>query len=474
MSLYNYISLKSIIFIISVLSSFIHFFIASIIVIRIGNGYTSFRLRNLAFSILCIAFLYTTPQFIIEYLFYAPSRIDTCVESILLFPIPIYVFLYYWFFRYIVRLPAGAIAESIETLFTVQYIILLLFRAFSGIGSSLTPEKTEQILILIDELSMLAVFILTFFTFLIMARFPRQKKHVKTSPDFTNSKPTRSLPRLFVHVTSDYLLAVTFSNLVLGHRLSYHGLNSTLVYALLITIFIYREVESAHRRKLDAFKENEAVTHEYIVSLLDAGNELRGIRHDWNNILQTYDGFLSTHDITGLQKYHRNVCEQTADMNGSFDLISSLKNRKAIYIILKFKIQKARQLQLNLEVTQLNILADIEMNDTDLCRILGNLLDNAIEAASMTSSKKIIIRCTYTKDQYIKLEIINSSPEITCLETICHSGTSSKENHSGLGLYTVQRLLNIYPDCYMLTDYHHGDFSTCLILRSLPMPPHSK
>ena len=89
-------------------------------------------------------------------------------------------------------------------------------------------------------------------------------------------------------------------------------------------------------------------------------------------------------------------------------------------------------------------LSSLHMNVYEFTRILGILLDNAIEA-SATSNEKII-NLTFRNDirtsrQLVIIENTYSNKDVNT-ENIFEKGISSKDNHTGLGLWTVKKILS--------------------------------
>lgn len=74
-----------------------------------------------------------------------------------------------------------------------------------------------------------------------------------------------------------------------------------------------------------------------------------------------------------------------------------------------------------------------------VCKILGILIDNAIEAASVTEEKSLLIDIYYDDDLIIYIE--NSFKEIGNIEEIYKKGYSSKGKNRGLGLYIVSKII---------------------------------
>ena len=83
------------------------------------------------------------------------------------------------------------------------------------------------------------------------------------------------------------------------------------------------------------------------------------------------------------------------------------------------------------------------MNVYEFARILGILLDNAIEASSECEEK--IINVTFREDfknnrQLIIVENTYNNKNVDTEKIFC-KGISGKENHTGLGLWEVRNIL---------------------------------
>ncbi len=80
----------------------------------------------------------------------------------------------------------------------------------------------------------------------------------------------------------------------------------------------------------------------------------------------------------------------------------------------------------------------------EFARILGILLDNAIEAAEVSKEKIIHISFRYDSKNnrnLISIENSYSNKEVDT-ENIFKKGISEKENHTGLGLWEVRKIIS--------------------------------
>ena len=103
-------------------------------------------------------------------------------------------------------------------------------------------------------------------------------------------------------------------------------------------------------------------------------------------------------------------------------------------------------------ITVINNRIAVFINDTDICSIIGNLWDNAIEGCERAySNKKNILFKTYVNKTWFILELTNTSPDMmgTNLKTTKIGGSH------GLGIKTIQKILDDhYSGIYEYTTTH--------------------
>ena len=115
-----------------------------------------------------------------------------------------------------------------------------------------------------------------------------------------------------------------------------------------------------------------------------------------------------------------------------------------IYNLLCNKFDRCKSLDIEITFETMLNFKDIKMDTYELSRILGILLDNSIEAAS-NSNEKLIYVCFRDEPNNHRhcISIENSYENKNVkIDSIFTKNQTDKENHSGLGLYEVSRLLN--------------------------------
>ena len=140
--------------------------------------------------------------------------------------------------------------------------------------------------------------------------------------------------------------------------------------------------------------------------------------------------------------------------------ISSIGNRD-IDSLLNYKIQKAEQVLSAVE-SDIHVPMELMPKSFDINVILGNLLDNAIEAAQGSRRKwmKLVLRA----DRGVFLiHIANSCAGPPKRKAGRFLSTKENAVEHGIGLQNVKRLIREYSG-YLHQEYENGIYITTVIL----------
>ena len=185
-------------------------------------------------------------------------------------------------------------------------------------------------------------------------------------------------------------------------------------------------------------------------------NNIRAFKHDFSNIITAFGGYLYANDLNGLKKYYDKILDECHINNNLSTLNPEIINNAAIYNILATKYYRADELNINIDLQVFINLNDLKMNIYDFSRILGILLDNAIEAASKCDNKivKIDIRDIKPKKcQILTIEntYLDKNIDLNNLfEKGYTSKTEDKENH-GIGLWQVSKIIKKHQNVLLDT-----------------------
>ena len=214
-----------------------------------------------------------------------------------------------------------------------------------------------------------------------------------------------------------------------------------------LIVYFYMSIQSVIRiTKLEELDEKIHNLETYNKTLSIMYDSIRGFRHDFTNFVQALNGYVQTNDIEGIKQMSKSLIKECKEVNNMGILDPKVINNSAVYSIITNKYYLAEQYGVSMEIEIMIDFKDLNISTYELCRILGILLDNAIEAARECKEKIINIRFIKDKRANRNLIIIeNSYNNINVdLDKIYEKGYSTKtenlEEH-GLGLWTVRKIL---------------------------------
>ena len=167
-------------------------------------------------------------------------------------------------------------------------------------------------------------------------------------------------------------------------------------------------------------------------------DEVRRVKHDMKNNMIYLQNLLKANPEEAekyLEKFIGKTTKKTDEFSksGNFSIDSMLNYKNMI--------AKSKGLSLILEE---QIPINLPYENSDLCVILGNLLDNAIEATENSENKEIDVRIVYAKNK-LKITVKNYYTGKIKKDTGGNfiSTKSDTKNH-GIGLQSVTRIVEAY------------------------------
>lgn len=185
--------------------------------------------------------------------------------------------------------------------------------------------------------------------------------------------------------------------------------------------------------------------------------QIRGWRHDYRNHIQMMKVLAANGDMDALKVY---LDELDTDLN-TVDTVVKTGNPMAD-AILNSKISLARSRNIPTQVDA-HIPVKLKMSELDLCCIIGNLFDNAMEASMALPEEKRMIR-VYMDMKGTQLYI--SFTNFTAAKKLNKVGkgfrTSKGEGH-GFGLVRMDDIVSRY-DGYLSRNSEDGAFTTEILI----------
>lgn len=211
------------------------------------------------------------------------------------------------------------------------------------------------------------------------------------------------------------------------------------------------------RSKKDLKREEERIENLEIrnQNLKENFDDIRAFRHDFSNIIQSMGGYIKTNDMAGLNNMYESIIEEVEQIKGAQQLNYEIVNNPAVYNLLNSKYKVASDLEIKMDINVLNNISMLNIKDLELCRILGILLDNAIEASKGADEKFVSLTFKYDPVNNRDLVIVKNtySNKDVDINKIYDNGYTTKKqskNH-GLGLWEVMKIVKRYKNLQIYT-----------------------
>ena len=160
-------------------------------------------------------------------------------------------------------------------------------------------------------------------------------------------------------------------------------LGSLLLLRAILTMSDYERLQSESR--LSALREM------YYQGLQREQNQVRTLRHDMRNHMAVLQGLLDNGDTGKAAEYLRELLGSAALSGGRRICAHETANA-----VLSVKLGEMERLGIPADF-QVNLPEKLDISDTDLCALLGNALDNAMEACTKVKTPDIRLRCRMDK-----------------------------------------------------------------------------
>ena len=185
--------------------------------------------------------------------------------------------------------------------------------------------------------------------------------------------------------------------------------------------------------------------------------QIRGWRHDYRNHIQVMKSYAASDDMDAIKRY---LDELDTDLS-TVDVAIKTGNAMAD-AILNSKISLARSRQIPVMVDA-HIPVALKMSELDLCVIIGNLFDNAIEANLPLPEEQRMIRVYMDmKNTQLYMSFTNMTASKKRVKEGGRFRTTKGEGH-GFGLVRVDDIVARYGG-YLSRNSEDGAFTTEILL----------
>lgn len=202
---------------------------------------------------------------------------------------------------------------------------------------------------------------------------------------------------------------------------------------------------------LEQVIERETTNYKQIEN---AYNDMRTLKHDISNQLAVITDLIYRNDKKSANAVIKSISEQLEKINSV-----CYTGEPIIDSVINIKLKYAYELGIN--ITKRIKIAAFDLDKIELCRAIGNVLDNAIEGCQRSGlSEQHIYISIQQIDDKIVVEITNTATDVDL-----NNLQTSKKNRSahGIGLSSIQNSVDKLNG-YMKCDFKNNIFSLKMVV----------
>jgi len=208
-------------------------------------------------------------------------------------------------------------------------------------------------------------------------------------------------------------------------------------------------------KRIAAYQRELVDTHYQEVETMY--KQMRGWRHDYRNHIQTMKVLASNGDLDSLQAYLDKLDE---DLN-TVDTVVKTGNAMAD-AILNSKVSLAKSKGIKVKVDA-HIPVKLKMSELDLCVIIGNLFDNAIDAnMSLPEEQRLIRVYMDIKNTQLYISFTNLTSDKK-KKKIGNRFETTKGSGHGFGLIRIDSIIDRLNG-YLSRNSEDGAFTTEILI----------
>lgn len=223
-----------------------------------------------------------------------------------------------------------------------------------------------------------------------------------------------------------------------------------LLTALITALLVHRKEE----KRMGEFQDN--ILKKQREEVQNIYQTMRGWRHDYHNHMQMIKAYLDQNQVRETLEYLDHL-EEDLD---SIDIAIRTGN-VSVDAILSSKVSIAAKKNITVNYKAV-VPKELQVSDVHLCAIIGNLLDNAIEACEKVEESGRFIRIylgVFKEQLYISVTNATNATKRRKL----HELITEKQGEHGLGLKRIDRIAAAY-DGYVNRKNEPGVFATEVLL----------
>lgn len=227
-----------------------------------------------------------------------------------------------------------------------------------------------------------------------------------TKPQVSTQSIFKALPLLSCQILSIYICQKNFLIVMDGNGPEFLRLETLGILYINLVMCVFVEVlNRSHEREREAEigRQQLELQKNYYLDIMERQEETRSLWHDIKKYMATMEALVDSENKEEAQQCLDNIQSTFSELANTVDT-----GNKLIDSILTYGVKKAEELTVTIQ-PEIWVDSKIDFPATDLFVIIGNTLDNAIEACCQIEdeSKRIVSMGLLQKNHLLFYEISN-------------------------------------------------------------------
>ena len=247
------------------------------------------------------------------------------------------------------------------------------------------------------------------------------------------------------------IMAFAWTQIIIPKGKAEFRLEEVMIIFLVITFSIVLVQYAYNLLKIKQENEyNQIVLHQqqlYIQDLEDIQQNMRAFKHDYKNMMSSL--YLNSKE-GNIKKVENLIQGMIDDFDDTIDskmaLTTQLSNirESEVKSLLFKKITDIYHKKISFHLEVLYPLHKNKIQTIDLVRILGILMDNAIEEVEQNHNDLTLL--ILQEENSLTIVVENYVEKEVNINDINNSGFTTKKDHSGIGLQSLETIIEKYPN----------------------------
>ncbi len=213
------------------------------------------------------------------------------------------------------------------------------------------------------------------------------------------------------------------------------NINGVKILVNRVPLYVNNQIVGA----ISTFRDKTEMSRlsEQLVGVKTYAETLRAQSHEFSNRLHVIMGMLQMENYEEVKQYIREIVSFSVQEN--VNIATQIKDAAlAGFLIGKLSLAREKNIELTIHINEIVPQPHDNQLTHEIITVIGNLIDNSIDALANQNSKIIKVKLNYTQ-QKLKIDITDSGEGLSShmQQKIFEKGYSTKGDNRGYGLYLI-------------------------------------